>query len=127
MKLWLDAQLPPVLASELRLQTGLDVVHVAELGLVTAKDEAIYAAAKDADVVLLTKDADFPRLLERLGPPPPASSGSPLAIAATASSSRPCCAAGLGCSRTSNVANHWSRSAARPELQVERFTIVVLA
>lgn len=70
MKLWLDAQLPPVLASELRLQTGLDVVHVAELGLVTAKDEAIYAAAKDADVVLLTKDADFPRLLERLGPPP---------------------------------------------------------
>jgi predicted nuclease of predicted toxin-antitoxin system len=70
VKLWLDAQLPPSLARELATRFDLEVVHVQDLGLTAAKDEAIFASARVADVVLLTKDGDFPRILARHGPPP---------------------------------------------------------
>jgi predicted nuclease of predicted toxin-antitoxin system len=40
------------------------------LGLRNAEDEEIFRAAKLAGVVILTKDADFPHLLNRFGPPP---------------------------------------------------------
>ena len=35
-----------------------------------SKDPEIFNAAREAQVVVLTKDADFSLLLERLGPPP---------------------------------------------------------
>lgn len=38
--------------------------------MVRAKDPAIFQAARDANVVVLTKDADFVLLQERLGAPP---------------------------------------------------------
>lgn len=41
-----------------------------DLGLRDAEDEAIFAAARAADVVLLTKDRDFPEMVRRLGVPP---------------------------------------------------------
>ena len=34
-----------------------------------ARDSEIYGAAKEGDAVILTKDGDFPQLLERMGPP----------------------------------------------------------
>ncbi|MEO6709719.1 MAG: DUF5615 family PIN-like protein [Planctomycetota bacterium] len=70
MKVWIDAQLPPSLVRVLSRQTGVEAKHLFDLGLGRSKDEAIYSAARAADVILVSKDFDFVRLLERLGPPP---------------------------------------------------------
>lgn len=42
----------------------------AVLGLLAARDEAIFAAACAAGAIVVTKDVDFVDLLERRGPPP---------------------------------------------------------
>lgn len=67
--LWIDAQLPPVLAIWLR-EWGATAVHVHELGMLTAKDHEIFSAARTANAIVVTKDEDFVQLLEREGPPP---------------------------------------------------------
>lgn len=41
-----------------------------DLGLREAEDPAIFARARAAGAVVITKDRDFVDLLERLGPPP---------------------------------------------------------
>ncbi len=41
-----------------------------DLGLRNAKDPEIFRAARDARAVVVTKDSDFLRLLDQLGPPP---------------------------------------------------------
>jgi len=68
-ELWIDAQLPPSLAEWLA-EWGARSRHVADLGLLAAPDEGIFAAARDAGAVVVTKDEDFVRLLEAHGPPP---------------------------------------------------------
>ena len=68
-ELWVDAQLPPALAEWLA-EWGEVARHVVDLGLLTAPDEAIFAAARDASAVVVTKDEDFIHLLEAMGPPP---------------------------------------------------------
>ena len=40
------------------------------MGLRDANDETIFQQAKQQKVVIMTKDFDFLRLLERFGPPP---------------------------------------------------------
>lgn len=45
-------------------------MHVVDLGLLQATDAVIFAAAREAGVVVVAKDADFVLLLERHGPPP---------------------------------------------------------
>lgn len=70
MKLWLDAQISPAMAVWLRMRFDLDAVAVRDVGLRDAEDAEIFAAAKAANVVVMTKDADFIELQERLGPPP---------------------------------------------------------
>lgn len=70
MTLWLDAQLSPALAPWFRATTGLDCVALRDLGLRDAADREIYMAARDANAVVLSKDADFVRLVEEHGPPP---------------------------------------------------------
>lgn len=70
MTLWLDAQLSPLLAVWLRWKFGLNAMPLREIGLRDAEDEEIFQAAKAAGVIVVTKDADFLRLLERHGPPP---------------------------------------------------------
>lgn len=70
---WVDAQLPPALARWLVSEAGIPAVHVQDLGLVSALDEAIFERARvetGAGGVVVTKDEDFVRLLERHGPPP---------------------------------------------------------
>ena len=54
------------MAERFRIETHA----VRDFGLRQAKDRVIYQAAHTAGVVVMTKDADFVRLLERLGPPP---------------------------------------------------------
>ena len=70
VKIWLDALLPPSLARWMSTDLGVDATALRELGLRDARDEEIFMAARAADAVVLTKDADFVALLERLGPPP---------------------------------------------------------
>jgi predicted nuclease of predicted toxin-antitoxin system len=70
MILWLDAQLPPALAPWIAATFGITTQAVRDLGLTTAKDPEIFQAARDAKAVVMTKDADFAELVERLGPPP---------------------------------------------------------
>ena len=68
MTIWLDAHLSPLLAAWLNWK--FDVQAVRDLGLRDADDEEIFRAAKQSGVDVLTKDADFPRLLDRFGPLP---------------------------------------------------------
>ncbi len=70
MTIWIDAQLSPAIAAWLRSTFGMDAVAVRDLGLREATDEQIFAAARRANAVVMTKDSDFVLLLERLGPPP---------------------------------------------------------
>ena len=70
MKLWLDAHLSPALVPWLRAQFSLDAQAVRDLGLRDAVDTEIFEAARQANAVIMTKDADFAALVERLGPPP---------------------------------------------------------
>ena len=70
MTIWLDAHLSPLLAAWLNWKFDVQAIPVRDLGLRDADDEEIFRAAKQAGVVVLTKDADFPRLLDRFGPPP---------------------------------------------------------
>ena len=66
MTLWLDAQLPPALARWIsELPWGVDAVAVRELGLRDASDPEIFRQARAAGAVVMTKDRDFIRLLER--------------------------------------------------------------
>jgi predicted nuclease of predicted toxin-antitoxin system len=68
--LWLDAQISPTVALWLRSRFGVRALAVRDLGLRDAEDAEIFAAAKAADVAVMTKDSDFVQLLNRFGPPP---------------------------------------------------------
>ena len=67
---WLDAQLAPAIARWLAADLGIDAHPIRELGLRDADDPAIFVAARAANAIVMTKDADFVQLLERFGPPP---------------------------------------------------------
>ena len=70
MRFWLDAQLSPTLAPWIVENFGVECQSVREVGLRDAEDSDIFQAARNADVVVMSKDSDFPDLVERLGPPP---------------------------------------------------------
>lgn len=70
MKLWLDAQLSPEMASWIEKHFAIETVPVRNVGLRDASDVQIFEAAKQAGVVLITKDSDFSQLIQRLGSPP---------------------------------------------------------
>ena len=71
MILWLDAQLSPALANWITDQfTPIQAVPARELGLRNADDREIFAQARSAGAVVMTKDRDFLHLLFEQGPPP---------------------------------------------------------
>ena len=70
MTVWLDAQLSPALAPWFRQTLQVSAVAVRDLQLHEATDAAIFLAARAAKAIVLTKDADFVRLVEQRGPPP---------------------------------------------------------
>jgi predicted nuclease of predicted toxin-antitoxin system len=70
MIVWLDAQLPPALAFWMRNNLAVDVKVLRDLGLRDADDREIFAKAKLAGAVVISKDIDFVNLVQRLGPPP---------------------------------------------------------
>jgi predicted nuclease of predicted toxin-antitoxin system len=67
---WIDAQLPPVLAEWLHSEYGVRAAHVLTLGMATASDREIFAAASRPGIIVVTKDSDFVLLLQQRGPPP---------------------------------------------------------
>lgn len=70
MIVWLDAQLSPRLARGIEETFGVECFHVRDLGLRDAEDPEIFQKARDAGAVVMTKDEDFIRLVERNGSPP---------------------------------------------------------
>ncbi|RKT46062.1 type I-F CRISPR-associated helicase Cas3f [Thiocapsa rosea] len=69
--IWLDAQLPPALATCLASKFETKCLAVRDLGLRDSDDQAIFQAARDqGGVVIMSKDSDFVELALRLGPPP---------------------------------------------------------
>ena len=70
IRLWIDAQLSPGLARWMREMFDIDAQAVRDLGLRNAKDPVIFKAAREARVIVMSKDEDFRALVERLGTPP---------------------------------------------------------
>lgn len=68
--IWVDAHLSPALAKWISAEFGEDAQTVRDVGLRHAKDKDIFAAARQADAIVMTKDEDFAELVGRLGPPP---------------------------------------------------------
>lgn len=66
--IWVDARISPVVAQWVSAELGYPASSVRDLGLRNAKD--IFAAARKANAVVMTKDADFAEMVERLGSPP---------------------------------------------------------
>jgi predicted nuclease of predicted toxin-antitoxin system len=67
---WVDAQLPPGLATWITESFGAQTFALRELGLRDAEDAEIFRRARAAEAVRISKDADFVELVTRLGAPP---------------------------------------------------------
>jgi predicted nuclease of predicted toxin-antitoxin system len=70
MIVWLDAQLPPALATWFRVNAGVEAFALRDLGLRDASDAAIFSAAQQPHHIVVSKDIDFVHLVERFGVPP---------------------------------------------------------
>ena len=70
MILWVDAHISPKVCPWIRKQFALNAVPVRDLGLRDAEDTEIFDRAREAQVVVFTKDEDFVDLVGRLGTPP---------------------------------------------------------
>ena len=67
---WLDAHLKPSLAPWITDRFGLVAYSFERLGHLRTADEVIFALAREADAVIVMKEADFPRMLAAKRPPP---------------------------------------------------------
>lgn len=70
MKIWIDAQMSPAIATWINQHYEVEAIAVRDLGLREAEDPEIFFAAKREAAVVMTKDSDFLALLEQYGPPP---------------------------------------------------------
>jgi predicted nuclease of predicted toxin-antitoxin system len=68
--IWVDAHISPAVAKWIAAEFGHPAQSVRDLGLRNAKDKDIFAAAGQAKAIVMTKDADFAEMVDRLGPPP---------------------------------------------------------
>lgn len=70
-EIWLDVQISPIIAKWMAENTGLNVKSSFILGFKSMTDYAIYQQAKaHGNVILVSKDADFIEIVNRLGSPP---------------------------------------------------------
>jgi len=67
---WIDAQLPPQLASWLSQTFKVEAYALRDLQLRDAEDERIFQKARQQGIVLIRKDSDFVEMVLRLGTPP---------------------------------------------------------
>ncbi len=70
MTIWIDAQLSPALANWIEKNFSVKAIAVREKGLRESTDREIFITAKQASVVVMTKDSDFLRLQQELGSSP---------------------------------------------------------
>jgi len=70
MTIWVDAHLSPRIARWIAANFPHQAQPLREVGLRDAEDDDVFAAARAAGVIVLTKDIDFVRLLEQHGSPP---------------------------------------------------------
>jgi predicted nuclease of predicted toxin-antitoxin system len=70
MTIWVDAHLPPAIATWIASTFGVEAIALRELGLRDAEDLEIFEAAKAQEAIVMTKDSDFVDLVARLGAPP---------------------------------------------------------
>lgn len=70
-EIWLDTHISPAIAKWMGEYTGYSVKSAYALTLHALEDKAIYDMAKaQGKIIILSKDADFPELINRLGSPP---------------------------------------------------------
>lgn len=71
MKILIDAQLSPAIAAWINhTYEDIEAESVRSVGLRDALDHEIFHQARQQDVVVMSKDNDFIRLIEEHGPPP---------------------------------------------------------
>jgi len=70
-EIWLDNQLPSVLAKWMANEFGFNVKSSFVLDIKEASDWEIYQRAKQKrNVIIISKDGDFPKILAQCGVPP---------------------------------------------------------
>lgn len=70
-EIWLDANISPIIAKWMADHTGLAVKSAYILSLQSLSDQELYMKAKDSgNVIIISKDTDFPELISRQGSPP---------------------------------------------------------
>ncbi len=70
MRIWVDAQMSPAIATWISSNYAVSAVAIRDLGLRDAEDKEIFEAARNERAVVMTKDSDFVLLLDKLGAPP---------------------------------------------------------
>jgi len=70
MRIWVDAQMSPAIATWISSNYAVNAVAIRDLGLRDAEDKEIFEAARQEKAVVMTKDSDFVLLLDKLGPSP---------------------------------------------------------
>lgn len=70
MTIWLDAHLPPKLATWLEYKFQIKAFALRDLGLRDATDIEIFEKARDSNATIMSKDRDFIELHFRFGAPP---------------------------------------------------------
>jgi predicted nuclease of predicted toxin-antitoxin system len=70
MRIWVDAQMSPAIATWISSNYAVSAIAIRDLGLRDAEDKEIFKAARQEQAVVMTKDSDFVLLLDHLGPPP---------------------------------------------------------
>lgn len=70
-EIWLDVHISPIIAKWLEEYTGFTAKSAYTLSFYTLDDREIFQKAKEqGNVILISKDTDFPDLISRLGSPP---------------------------------------------------------
>jgi predicted nuclease of predicted toxin-antitoxin system len=67
VKIWVDAQMSPAIATWISSNYAVNAVAIRDLGLRDAQDKEIFEAARQEKAVVMTKDSDFVLLLDKLG------------------------------------------------------------
>jgi predicted nuclease of predicted toxin-antitoxin system len=70
MIIWIDAQMSPAIAAWITENFSVSAVAIRDRGLRDAEDKDIFHAARQESAIVMTKDSDFVKLLDSLGPPP---------------------------------------------------------
>ena len=68
--IWVDARISPAVAKWITDEFGEPAQSVRDLGLRNAKDKDIFAAARQAHAIVMSRDVDFVEMVDQLGPPP---------------------------------------------------------